>query len=334
MESHNKIQQQFFEKIREKLNPEFSLVHEISETLGISYDSAYRRLRGEKKLTLTEAFVLANHFHISFDQFNGHTNDVFLFKTYHIEPQKFDVIKWVDFIYNNLKELAFEPECKMIYAAKDPPIFQYFMVPEILAFKLFFWRKTLFYSDDLAQTKFKVSDISQELVQKCKAIANLSLTIPITEIWNEDTFRILIRQIEYYWVSDYFESKEDLVILIERLEQWLDHYKKEAELGIRFPFKGEPNGQEGKYQLYENEIVINDNAIHVNAGNKSYCYLTYNVLGLLCNNNKAFCDRMYHFMENLISKSNLISAVGEKERNRFFNKLHDKIDQFKLNYKV
>ncbi len=334
MKPRDDIQLLFFEKIKAKLNPDFSLVHEVSELLGISYDSAYRRLRGEKKLSLDEALALGKHFNISVEELSGGSNDVFRFKTYPIEPQSFDVMQWVSFIHENLKLLALEPECNIIYAAKDPPIFQYFMVPEILAFKLFFWKKTLFFSGDLSDAKFKVSNISEELVRKCKTISHLSFTQPVTEIWNEDTFRILIRQIEYYWVAGYFDSKEDLSILIDTLEQWLNHYKKEAELGIRFPFRGEPQGREGSYKLYENEIVINDNAIHVAAGNKSYSYLTYNVLGLMCSDNKVFCDRIYHFMENLISKSTLISEVGEKERNRFFNKLHTKIDEFKLRNKL
>ena len=50
MEKLSEIQKEFFKQIRVKLLPNISFVHDISELLGISYDSAYRRIRGEKYL--------------------------------------------------------------------------------------------------------------------------------------------------------------------------------------------------------------------------------------------------------------------------------------------
>ncbi len=323
------IQTRFFETIKEKLDSNFSLVHEVSEKLGISYDSAYRRLRGEKKLSLEEAIRLTQHFGISLNDLITSQNNTFVFKSYHVEPGKFNGVSWLNFILSNFQKINQASEKQIVYTAKDPPIFQYLQFPEIVSFKFFFWEKTLFYSQHLINKKFKVNGISEEMRKVCNLITSLSLKIPTIEIWNEDTFRILIRQIEYYWVSGYFESKEDLEILLDKLEQWLIHNKKEAELGVRFPFDSEPKGIEGSYILYENEIVINDNTIHVTVGNKCYTYFTYNVLGLLCSDSKVFCDGVSNFHKTIMSKSNLISSVGEKERNRFFNKLHRNIELFR-----
>ncbi len=334
MVDFSEIQTSFFEQVKKKLNSNLSLVHEVSETLGISYDSAYRRLRGEKKLYLDEAFKLSKHFDIPLHELFQTNNNSLVFKAFHVEPGKFNSISWLDFILSNIQKVSLAPEKQIIYSAKDPPIFQYLQFPEIVSFKLFFWEKTLFYSQNLINKKYSARAINEDVKKRCSLITSLSLKIPTTEIWNEDTFRILMRQIEYYWISGYFDSKEDIEILLDKIEKWLIHNQKEAELGFRFIHDSSPKGIEGSYILYENEIIINDNTILISIGNKCYTYFTYNVLGLLCSDNKEFCDEVSSFHKTIMSKSNLISSVGEKERNRFFNKLHRNIELFRKTHNL
>ena len=67
----------FFKQIRAKLPPNISFVHDISELLGIGYDSAYRRIRGEKTLSLGELHTLSMNYGISLDSlFNVKDNNV------------------------------------------------------------------------------------------------------------------------------------------------------------------------------------------------------------------------------------------------------------------
>ena len=48
MENQGDIQLVLFQKIRDQLSDHVSMVDEIADILGISNDSAYRRIRGEK----------------------------------------------------------------------------------------------------------------------------------------------------------------------------------------------------------------------------------------------------------------------------------------------
>ncbi|MCK4639369.1 MAG: hypothetical protein KAT33_08115, partial [Bacteroidales bacterium] len=57
-------QEHLFQQIRESLPTHLSLVDEISELLRMSYDSAYRRIRGEKAITIDELHTLCKHFNI------------------------------------------------------------------------------------------------------------------------------------------------------------------------------------------------------------------------------------------------------------------------------
>jgi hypothetical protein len=334
MNDEQHIQAQLFQQIKERIPDNYSIVHEISELLNISYDSTYRRLRNEKAITLEEAFQLCKKFRISLDELASSNSNFLSFQCFQVEPENFIGLKWLDRILEDLKYIVQQDRKEMVYAAKDPPIFQYFQFPEIAAFKMFFWEKTLFHFYDDEKKKFKIGHIQDDIKEKCLKIAQYSNQIPTTEIWNEDTFRILIRQIEYYWVSGYFESKEDLELLLEKIEIWLAHNQKQAEYGMKFPYDAPNQGIENSYKLYENEIVINDNTIHITTNRSESVYLTFNVLGLLHSSNSTFCTSISKFQKALMSKSNLISQVGDKERNRFFNKLNDCIYEFKKNFEV
>ena len=157
----------------------------------------------------------------------------------------------------------------------------------------------------------------------------MSLKIPTIEIWNEDTFNITMRQIEYYRVSGYFAKEDDVFNLCDKLEKWIEHIRKQAEKGFKYIY-GEPaEGFENTFTMYENEVVLNDNSIMVTRDDQKVVYLTFNTLNLLITQNPAICANIEDYLNKLIRKSNLISVSGSKERNRFFNKLQQTVSAFK-----
>ena len=86
---------------------------------------------------------------------------------------------------------------------------------------------------------------------------------------------------------------------------------------------------ENSFQFYENEVVLNDNTIFVKMDNIAVTYITYNVLSLLITTDPFFCNSVEHYLRGLLKKSILISSVNAKERCRFFNKLLEKIENFR-----
>ena len=328
------IQEKLFDAIKTKLPTNYSLVHEVSEVLKVSYDSAYRRLRNDKSITLEEAYSLCKKFNLSMDALFQIDENYLSFQCYQVEPNHFSGSQWLDFILYNISNTYKAKEKKIVYAAKDPPIFQYFQFPEIAAFKLFFWEKTLFHMHSDEDSKLRLANIDQDIIDKCNTISRLDCKIPTIEIWNEDTFKILMRQIEFYWVSGYFYSIDDLKLLLEKLEIWLQHIQNQAKYGVKFLCGNPPEGIENSYELYENEIVLNDNTVHITQDCIQSVFLTFNVLGLLSSTNPKFCTSISNFHNVIMSQSNLISQVGAKERHRFFNKLHECITQFRQSHAI
>lgn len=321
------LQQYFFQQIREKIPDNFSFVHEIAELLEISYDSAYRRIRGEKELSLDEIVKLSRRFNLSLDALAGLDPNHVVFHKYALQPGDFTIKEWLLQIRNDIRRIHAAKSPEIIYAAKDPPVFHYFHFPEIAAFKFFFWEKTIFNFPEYENKRFCLDDVDTDIVNIGNEILRAAVKIPTIEIWNEDTFRILMRQIEYYWISGYFANKEDVVNLVDKLEKWVLHIRKQAEMGFKFHYGQPAEGIPNSFMMYENEVVLNDNSIWVRIGDHMATYLTFDVISLLVTENTEFCTTVEQHMRQLMKKSNLISMSGEKERNRFFNKLLQTIEK-------
>jgi plasmid maintenance system antidote protein VapI len=321
------LQQALFQQIKAKIPDNLSFVHEIAELLQISYDSAYRRIRGEKELSMEELFKLSNRFQVSLDVMLGLQSNHVIFRKYTLTPGEFTIREWLLRILDDIKRIHVAREKEIIYAAKDPPIFHYFHFPEIAAFKFFFWEKTIFDFPEYEDKMFRLDDINPEIAEIGNNILRSAVKIPTVEIWNEDTFKILMRQIEYYWISGYFAKKDDLANLLDKLEKWVMHIRKQAECGYKFMYGQPPEGIPNSFNMYENEVVLNDNTIFVRMGEHIGTYLTFNVISLLVTQDEEFCLNVERHMRQLMKKSNLISVSGEKERNRFFNKLLHTIEK-------
>lgn len=323
------VQEAIFSQIKTKLASNLSFVHEISELLGLSYDSAYRRIRGEKVISLEELYKLSKHFNISVDSLFDIKSGKIVFNSLAIDPEKLDVKQWLLSMLHNLSALGSAKESSILYAAKDAPFFHYFHVPELAAFKLFFWQKTLFQFPEFKDLKYSIDRINPELLQIGQKILIAYTKIPTVEIWNEDTFYIMLRQLEYYWVSGLFEKEEDMDLLIGKVKEWINHLRQQAEYGYQFIYGTTPHGVEGSYRLFENEVVLSDNTVLVHADELKTTFLTYNVVNLLTTSDPAFCSKIEIFMSGLLKKSIQISTSAAKERNRFFNRLHKQLDSFR-----
>jgi hypothetical protein len=326
------IQKAIFQQIKGSLAPNLSLVHEIAQVLEISYDSSYRRIRGDKVLSFEEVYKLCRNYRISVDSYCGIASNKVVFDCRIVEPESFCVIDWLRFVLHNVEIFRAATEREIIYSAKDPPIFHYFQFPEISAFKVFFWEKTLYKFPNHKESLFCLDDMNPEIQKVGRQILSLSTKIPTIEIWNQDTFDITLSQIEYYWESGLFAKKDDFLNILDKLEQWIYHIQKQAEYGCKFIY-GEPaEGLEDSFQLYENELVLGDNTIFVKLDGVSNVFKAFNSLNLLHTTNPAFCNSVEVYLRGLISSSNLISQVGEKERHKFFNRLLCSVKTFRERY--
>jgi hypothetical protein len=325
MNSEPTTQESLFNAIKNSLPANISLVHDISELLELSYDSAYRRIRGEKELSLDELKKLSLHYKISIDTlFNLQSNNV-VFNSLVLGDHGISFNDWLNTILEQLKKINSFKEKEIIYSAKDIPIFHYFEFPEVFAFKVYFWHKALIPTNEL-EGKLISLEVSEHLLETGRQIAMTYSKIPTSELWNEETFNSIIRQIEFCYISGYFERKEDAYKLCDVLEVMVHHLQRQAELGFRFLHGTTPEGIEGSFKLFYNEVLLGDNTIFVKMDGNPTTFFTFNVINLLITSNPLFCQQNERSLKILMKESTLISSTSAKDRNRFFIKILDKIN--------
>lgn len=315
----------FFQHIKALLPPHISMVDELAGLLNISNDSAYRRIRGDKPITLDEMQKLATHFKLSLDQFLHLQSDTFIFNGKLANAGDHTFEKWLADTLAQLRYINQFQHKHMYYLAKDIPLMQQFLVPELIIFKSFLWRRSILHYDSLKNLKFSLSHFEAPHVELATKIVNEYNQLPSTEIWNIESINSTIRQIEFYRESDMFQSEDDISKLYAAVLKLIDHLEKQAETGLKFCIDEKPSTMNGSYHLFVNELILGDNTVMAELDNMKVTFLNHSVINYLITYDERFNNHMFDAMQNIIRKSTHLSQIGEKERMRFFNRIRDKM---------
>ena len=325
-----KLQQAFFDILKNKIPENISVANQIAELLNVSIDSAYRRMRGQKELSLQELKILCINYGISLDALIHNTTDVIAFNYRPINSEDYTIYNYLQSIAGILEHTYSFKEKIIYFEGKDLPLANFLYFPEITQFKIFFWSRVMINDPAFADQKinfdkddaFKYNKISSKII-------NLLQVISTIEIWNQDTINSTIKQIEYCAEMGYFENEEVFQRLINRLYEWVEHFQKQAETGVRFIPGNAPSGIEPNFKLFITEVVLPNNNILIKKDKYYTAYLAQNDLTLLVTRNIQFCIDQKKWIDNLIKKSSLITGTSEKERNKFFLNIKNKIDKLK-----
>lgn len=324
-------QHRFFSVVKEKLQPNVSLVDEVADILGISTDSAYRRIRDEKELSFTEIEKLCTFYAISVDMiFNEKAQETVSFRYNPIDGSVFTFEDYLKSVASSMRGIVTGPQKEMIYSAKDIPLFYLFYYDEIASFKTFVWQKTLLGIPGLDDKKFLISDTPPSLLKLGRQSLTHYLHINSSELWNIESFHSLFCQIEFYCEAGLFADPAEASLIVAKTGELITHLRKQAELGKKF-LPGSQQPFESNYKMYTNDVLLSDNTVLGMMGGHTVAFLTHNALNFLSTNNEKFCNTTKDWYNNLIRKSSLISSVGEKERNRFFAGVTTNYEKLKEN---
>ncbi|MFI5219768.1 MAG: hypothetical protein ACHQNT_09795 [Bacteroidia bacterium] len=320
------LQKQFFDYIKEKLPPHLSLVDEVAEVLGISNDSAYRRIRGEKPIAFEEIRTLCKRFRVSLDHMINITTDSTVFSGSWVEKDGFNFDNHLNDMLFQLEQINKAKVKEFYYEAKDIPPFHHFQFPDLAAFKYFFWMRTILGYDRYQKCDFESHDLTQALMDVGKKIIKTYTQIPSTEIWSIETLNSTLRQIEYYRETGVFKKKESIATLYDEVEKLIKHIQAQAECGEKFLIGEQPSGSTGNFKLFFNEVILGHNTVLAVTDDVKTVFINHAIINYIITRNANFCNQTHQSLNNIIQKSSLISSVSEKERNKFFNALYKKIE--------
>jgi transcriptional regulator with XRE-family HTH domain len=327
------IQEQLFQEIKRKLPAESFVIDEVAKLLNISSDSVYRRMRGDKTITLDELYTIATHYKISLDRLMNIESGGFLFQGNLLNSKTFRFDDYLKGMANILGYFNSFKQKELFYLCKETPVFHYFNIRELAAFKYYFWMGTLVYFPEFRNKKVDLDNYPDELFETGKKIIGLYNQIDSNEIWNIESWNSTLHQIDYYLDNKLFQSDRDALRVYDAMEKMLDHFEEEAKLGYKFNMDDPEKKPLGKYNMYYNEIVILDNSLLILLDNSKMASLAQGI-NYITTRDIAYCDNYQYYVQNLVKRSTLISEVSEKERAMYFRRMHERVNKRKSTLKL
>jgi hypothetical protein len=318
-------QEFLFQRIRELIPAQLSLVDTVAEILHISSDSAYRRIRGETPIIMDEARQLCVHFKLSLDQlFQVKTNSL-LFEHSRIHPENHNYESFLRGLLDQVNYLDGFLQKEVIYCTKDMPIFHNFYFKPLIAFRYFFWMKTLLQHPDFADSEFSIDCVPPAIEILSSELTRKYTHLPSSEIWNTECINAIISQVEFYRDSGHFASAADIRQVYDAIEDTVLHLKNQVDYGCKFMPEENPDTKKRNFRFFYNRVLLGDNVILISADMAKTVFLNYDALSYISTRDPSFCESVYQDMQHLMKKGTIISGTSEKQRNIFFGILLAKI---------
>ena len=324
------LQKELFDHIRNSLPANVSMVAELADMLNLSYDSIYRRVRGEKPLQLNELKLLCEHYNLSLDQVLQLQSNKVLFTDNEANDPGTGFKEYMEGLLQQLKYFNSFDHRQLSYLSKDVPVFYFFYFKELAAFKSFFWSRSILNDPGFERKNFSLDTFDgDEYFKIGQKVLKEYNSIPSTELWNYESIISTILQIQYYSDAGIFETTADLNKVVDSCSAMLDHLEKQLEKGRKFmPGAGEA-GYGATLKFYVNEIILGNNSILVETDDIKTTFINHIVLKYISTTDKKFTEKAFHNFQNLVSRSVLISETGEKDRTIFFKTLQEKLQACK-----
>ena len=302
----------------------------LSELLGINPDAAYRRMRCTTELSFNEIQKICIHFNISFDSVINYRGRLVPFQFNGMFQDKFSIIGYLSNIEQELKMLAGleDNNGRITMTATDLPYFRQFGFKSLSRFKLFFWQRSVLNLDEYSARKFDADESLGEYEDITDRIYQSYHGIPSVEVWAPETLDSTIKQIQYYLESGLFVDRSSAYQVCDDIDALLTKLEGEAQSG-RKRIIADQDLISSTFEMYQSDIFLSNNCIQAVKDGRTYTYVSFNSFNSLMSYSPHFSDECNRWIEQIRSKSILLSEVSEKLRYQFFKSLRSKLDNLR-----
>lgn len=314
------LQQNLFQIIKSKLNKEANLAKVIAETLNVSIDAAYKKIKGERLIDMSELQVLLAEFKIPIA-------DIDTVNTYNRVWFNFKPINGIDFTYkdylkqmvNNLNWLINSNVNYIIYSAKEVPMFYNFMFPELGCFKSFVWQKSILNLPNFNTLQFDIYDLDNEIIELGSTIYELFNKIRSKEIWNFETVNCTLKQIEYYKLSGLFANEASLKMVTNQYKQLINHIELQTRKSKKINLISKQ--EEALFDLYHNELILGDNTVLIQFENSQMAFITPNAVSSFTSSHTEVTNYINANLRTVLDASTRMNKQNDKVITPFFEKI-------------
>jgi hypothetical protein len=315
------MQRKLFEEIRQKSTSKFFLVDEISDELGISRFSAYRRINCDIVLNFEEIYTLCHKFQISLDKLMGLRDSNLFDCTYRTidltSPDAY--LNYMLALLKNIESLKKSHDSNILMSATDIPVFHLVSHKELRFFKLYTWLHSVYnYKASLEEFLLRIE--TPEITGCYQKISSNYKMIPSSEIWTEDTINATLRLISYYIDISGFSNKDLPLLLCEQVLNILNKLQQWTESSM----KGEGGAS---FQFFLSEMELENTYIIMKRSGSKKCIVKLFTINSLNVFDQEFCNETENWLLKLSQRAVLLCGNAEKERIKFFNAQRKKVHE-------
>ncbi|MDA0778964.1 MAG: hypothetical protein O3C19_07870, partial [Bacteroidetes bacterium] len=289
-----------------------------------------RRMRCRTELSFSEIQKICIHFNISFDSIINYRGRLVPFQFNGMFQDKFSIIGYLSNIEQELKMLAGleDKGGRMTMTAMDLPYFRQFGFKSLSRFKLFFWQRSVLNLEEFSTKKFDANESLGEYEEITDRIYQSYHGVSSVEIWAPETLDSTIKQIQYYLESGLFVDKTSAFQICDDIEALLTKLEGEAQSG-RKRMLTDQDIVSSTFEMYQSDIFLSNNCIQAVKDGRTYTYVSFNSFNSLMSFSPHFSEECNRWIEQIRSKSILLSEVSEKLRYQFFKSLRTKLDNLR-----
>lgn len=320
--------------LKDKLNKELTailhkyfpqtkeLANFLIDTLDLSKESAYRRIRNEVYFTFEEVAVLASKLDFSIDKLVGANNkkaylNMPLYKT--DKPE--DMYK--EILLSNIQATKRLHEAKqaMQYTVLNRLPYGLIIYSDVIS-KFYYYKWYLHTHKGKIKTPFSEFEVPHFLTECFKEYAWVSSHTggKINLILDENIFLYLIKEIEYFKRSDLLNDN-DLEIFKEQLLQTVDLTADTVRKGT--------NECDAEIKVYLSELDIEPNYSYAEYDDNVSFFIWSPAGEIVSSTNTEFCIRQKEWIESLIRHTTLITQCNEIKQLHFFDTQRKYINEMK-----
>ncbi len=217
-----RIQSVLMHQIRKKQPKNTAQV--IADILHISKSSAFRRLSGEKIVSVDEAYLLCKHFEITLENIIAETDGQVIISMASAGKEFQTMTAYPQYLLSLLRYITGLPEGKIIYLTNEIPVCYFFTSPLLAAFKMYVWSRNTFHQPNLEDLPFSFNITAQQegFTEICEEMINLYERIERTEVWTAGVLQRSLSQIKYCESAGLFAEKDMPDKLVAELEIIID----------------------------------------------------------------------------------------------------------------
>ena len=127
----------------------------LIEALNISRSNAYKRLNGDKPISLDETYKLCHHLGIKLEDIIPKSDGQVVINMASIDKPFEKLEDYPNYLLRLLEYINKLPSSEIIYLSNEIPICYFFTSPLLAAFKMYMWGRNTFHQEELNHRIFQ-----------------------------------------------------------------------------------------------------------------------------------------------------------------------------------